>query len=494
MAVRNIGGIGKPKPIPVHVWIPPKFNFIYKIEVETADATYDVTNILLSGEYTDGITETIGSFNFVIDNSSEDYTNSFSLYNKVNIYMDYGASATTLKFVGLLERISKNNNRITLTGRGSAVRVLGKNVTYAATDTARSEVLTEIIEKYFDGVITTTNVSTDSTLITVNYEEKPFWEIVEELCSAAGYDAYVDVDFDFHYFESGSVLNETEMIVHDSNLIETGDFSPDLESVYNRIKVYGKDTEGIPLMSMAEDTDSQANLDGDIKELFLVDTNLTTREQVVDMANYQLAKNKNPPTVGTVISLGLPTLSPGERIRISDPMNGLEPAPYTIQKFKHVFSNDDPPKTEVTIQKKRVDIPGILKKRIKFETGSTKKVNPNEMDYSIIYDFSSDVGSHTNTVIDTEAGTLKTDGSATGTWISPTTTTSSNVVATEVRLKGNNLTNTNVYISLDGGTTYLPVAFSGAKRIVSGKDIRVKVDIRSALTEIKAVGVLYKHA
>ena len=75
MPVRNIKSIGRKKPIPVHVWIPPKFNPTYKIEVEKGDGTkYDITNNIIQGEYTDGITETIGNFSFKINNSCLLYT------------------------------------------------------------------------------------------------------------------------------------------------------------------------------------------------------------------------------------------------------------------------------------------------------------------------------------------------------------------------------------------------------------------------------------
>ena len=492
MPVRNISSIGNTKPIPVHVFIPPLYNAIYKLEIVSDSGTYDITDIVIEGEYTNGVTETVGSFSITFDNSKGNYTNTFSIYDKLNIYIDYGASATTKRFVGLIERISKTGSKIIISGKGTALRTLMKNVTYSATEKERSEVLKAIIDKYFSGIITTNNISSDTTKITVSYEEKPFWEIVEELSNAAGYDSYVDVDFDFHYFESGSITNETECIVHENNLVETGDFTPDLELVSNRVRVYGKKTEGIPLLATAEDTSAQSDIDGDIREYIITDESIDTKTEAQNRADFELANRKDPPIIGNVISLGLPTLQPGEKLRISDPLNGLDPKAYMIRKYRHIFSNDDPLKTEVTIQKTGDSLVKVLKGRIKFETEIRNPINPNEMESSVVYDFSSDVGTHSGTEIDTEAQVLKTTGGSTGTWISPVTTVSSNVTGVEVRIKGNKVDTTNAYISVDGGTTYTPTNFSGTQKTLSGKDLRVKVSINSADTEVKGVGILYK--
>ena len=350
MPVRNIGGIGSRKPIPVFVWIPPVFSPIYKIEVYDGTTTTDITEILMEGEYTDGITETIGNFNFKIDNSGQTYSSLFSLYDQIRISMDYGTEATTLKFTGMIERLSKSENNLTISGRGSATKFVGKNITYAATDKARSTILSEIIDENFTS-ITYDNLESDTETLTVNYFEKPFWDIVEEICFISGRDAYIDKDFDFNYFTSGSRVNTTEAIVHGYNLMETGDFSPDATSIFNKVRVYGAETSGLPLFYTSSDDISQETYG--IKNLKITDTSIITQEQAKARADYELARNKDPPTIGTIKSLMLPTILPGEKIRISDPLNGLVPNYYQVNKFIHKFSNDEPPITEVTIQKER---------------------------------------------------------------------------------------------------------------------------------------------
>ena len=494
MAVRNIRGIGGRKPIPIHVWIPPVFSAIYKIEVYDGTTTTDVTDYVIEGEYTDGVTETIGNFSFKVDNSTQNYSTTFNLYNQIKIYMNYGATATDLVFVGMIERLSKAKSNLIITGRGAAAKVIGKNITYAATDKARATILSEIIAANFSTILTTNNLEADTTTLTVNYYEKPFWDIVEEICQIGGRDAYVDKDFDFNYFVTGSRANTTEAVVHTYNLIETGDFTPDASTIANKVRVYGLSTAGLPLISTSSDSSSQATYDD--KDLKITDESIISASQIQSRSDYELARYKDPPTIGTVISLGLPTLLPGEKLRVSDPLNSVDPDYYQINKFTHKFSNDNPFMTEVTIQREHTSIPKILRKSIKQSAELMTSVNANDLDYSYIWDFNTAMGTHSNTQISISPnatppeGVLKTTGGATGTWESDVLELGSNISAVEVRIAGQNTAGTQLFVSTDGGTVYNTV-LSGDTTITAGRDIKIKVVINSATTEITAVALLY---
>jgi len=484
--VRNLEKIGG---FPIHVFVPPVFNVQYKIIVETDTETIDITRDTIEGSYTDGITETIGNFAINIDNSYQQYSGRISMYDKLKIYLDYG-TPTTLVFTGLIERPASTDGRMQLVGRSSAVRTIGKLVTYSATDIARSTILKEIVDKYFSGIISTAEIQDDLTTATVNYSEKPFWEIVEELCSAGSYDAYVDAYFILHYVPSGTITNETEAIVSTINLIETSDFSPDLQSVTNRVKIYGAESDDIRIIATAEDTESQAKYD--IKETIITDTSLTTIDEAQARADFELSKNLVPPIVGTVKSLMLPTLRPGEKLRISDSYNGLSPSEdgYTIQKFTHIFSNDEPTQTEVTVQKERSSIPQILKKRIKFEYTVSDIDNANEMKHSYLNTFDTDSGTHSETKI--ESGSLLPT-SLPAIWISDTIQLSIIPSYMESRISGNNLAGTAVFVSFDNGSTYTYLDNYISTQVSTDiNTCRIKVVFDSELTELKTMGVYYK--
>lgn len=493
MAVRNLRGLTRIKPIPVYVWIPPAEGSIHKIEVSDGTTDYDVTDVVIGGEYKYGITETIGTFKFTIDNSGQFYSNKFNVYDVVNVYLDYGTTASTIRFKGIIERVSKKNSNIIVEGRGPGTKIISKNVTYSATNKSRSTILSEIISANFSGVLTTTNLETDSTTKTVNYFEKPFWDIVGEICNEAGYDSYIDTSFDFHYFSSTSRTNTTEAVVHEYNLIDTFDFSPDASNIFNKVRVYGADVGSLPLIASAKDTTSQGIYE--IRELKINDSNITTPAQAQARADFELSLNKDPPTIGTIVSLGLPTLLPGEQLRVSDPLNEINPGFYKVFEFRHVFSNDEPFKTEVTIQKQRTNIPDILRRSLKFDSDTSANPNPNDMDFSLIEDFNLDVGTHTDTEI--EDGVLKLQtGQSIGSWLSNNVTLTSHISTIEARMEGSNLSNTNVFVSTDGGLTFNQVAGLGAPSSLTITDsiannLQFRVDLVSANTEIDTIGILY---
>ena len=504
MAVRNVRSPSTtrlPKPIPVIHVIPPAFAQIWKIEIITTTETYDVTNYILDGEYTDGVTGTIGEFKFTIDNSTQVYSDTVDLWNQVKVYMNYGSVATNHVFTGYIEKPSKTNHQIIITGRSGAARATGVNVTYEATNKARSTVLTEIIEKYFDGILTTTNLEADTTLINVSYFEVPFWEVIESLCGDAGYDAYVDKDLDFHYFVADSRTNSTDAISETVNLLDTGEFAPDLEQTYNKVRIYGQEQDGIPIIATYGDASLQASYD--IKTLKINDSSVINETQAKEKAQYELAKNKSPPTIGTVTSFLLPTIQPGEKMAIANPLNKIVPAYYKIYKYTHKFGNGMVPTTTITIQKERLDVANIMKQRINFESKITSNPNPNEMDFSLKYDFSTAVGTFSNTqrvLIDSSTGgyyVLTTISGNSGTWTSPNTIfTPDTISALEFRIIGDSLAGssaegTTIEYSLDGGIVFNTWT-SGDVIVPSKGQLQIRVTLSSSETQVKAVAALYK--
>jgi len=488
MAVRSLTGV------PIFLFIPPSYSPIYLISVVKSDGTtYDVTDIIHEGEYTDGVTETIGNFTFTIDNSEETYTTLFALFDKVNVYMDYDTTATTLRFKGIIEKITKTDNKLKVIGRGTGSRVMGATVTQRYASQYTHDIIQDLISKYHSQYITTTNIdTTDSTdtQVTVNWYQKSFWECILDLCNRSGYDAYIDCNFDFHYFVSGSQSNTDECVVHEQNLIETGDFAPDLTTIKNRIIVYGAKIEDQQIVWMEEDDTSITGLGYGVKEEIINDSSIITVAQAQARAEYELSLKKDPPIIGEVTSLGLPTLLPGERVRISDPLNGLDPGYYSIQKFTHKFSNDEPMQTVLTVYKEISTIPKILKKRITFETESSEMENPNEMRYSWLFDFNTDSGTHSSTQI--ANGVLKTDGSASGTWISKVNALSENATSCELRAKVN-ATGSDYYVSTDNGITWQSISLNTLLALSPpGQNLKIKIILNSASTEIDSLCLLYK--
>jgi len=477
------------KRVKAAVWKPPVYGALYKIEITRLDGTItdDITDIIFEGEVIDGVTDTIGNFSFTLDNSGENYTGVWSGGEILRLYIDYATSATTARFRGRIEKVSYQDQKIKIIGRSYSAKLLDITVTQTYSDMETSEIVKDLLDNYASD-ITYTNVNESDTNVTITWYQKPFWECIRELCHASGFDAYVDSNLDFHYFESGTINNTTEAVVHDSNLFEVGDFAYDHSLIKNRIIIYGANIGDLPLIYTTEDSGSIS--DYGIKELIIQDTNIVTMTQAEERADYELNLSKDPPLMGDVTSIGLATIQPGENVRISAPSSNLNPNYYKILTYKHKFEGFM--KTTLTIEKEPKKIYHILRDRISNEQNIAEMPNPNEMRFSWNFDFESETGNHTNTeIID---GVLKTvSGQTTGTWISDVKTLDNNVIACDLRAAGTALSGTLWYVSTDSGQTWQTISnLNTNKNLIHGKNLRIKVELKSASTQINSLCLLYR--
>jgi len=465
--------------IPVYTWIPPTEGVIYKITVNDED----ITDEILSGEIANSATEKIGSFSFTLSNASETYTNKWSGGEIVKFYADYGSTASTLRFRGTIEKVSYNSNKVTLTGR-SYPQLLEITVTKSYSGMTADTILKDLIDTYLTG-FTYSNVNSSTNYLVINWYQKPFWDCVKDICYASNFDCYVDSNQDFHFFEVNSIKNSTEIAVHDYNILEVGDFGRDLSAIKNKIIIYGAKVEDLPLIYTKKDDDSIAQY-GE-KELVINDQNITTIQQAQERVDYELSFNKDPPIVGDVTCIGLPTLQPGENIRISAPYDNLPPAYYKIISFTHEFG--DFFKTTLNIEKEGSSIPRIISNRINAEQKLADMPNPNEMNYSWNFDFNTDSGTHSSTeIVD---GYLHATSSP-GTWISETNTTQDNVSAVEIRVTGDNLSGVSYYASVDDGVTWYNLTLNTQKNVTPGNFLKIKVVLTDTTTKIDSLALLYK--
>jgi hypothetical protein len=473
MPVKNI------KKVPVYVWIPPVDDGIYSFDINGTD----ITDRILSGEITDGVTNTIGNFSIQVDNSSEEYTDLWSGDEILTFKCDYDTTATTTRFKGIIEKVSYNNNTIRITGRSITNKLMTITVTKSYSNQEVSSILNDLFTSY-TSEFTTTNVSTTSTTYTVNWYQRPFWECITELCNASGFDCYIDSDSDVNFFSTGSRNNTNEAVVHESNLFDIGDFALDRSQIKNRVIVYGANIGDLPLIATAEDIPS-----GTIaKELIINDSNITTFTQAQSRADFELSLNKDPPRVGEVTSKGLATLQPGENIRISSPENGLTPNYYKIVSYRHRF-DEGFFTTILTVSKEPTKIYHIIKDRISNEQSISSRPNANEMRYTWNFDFNTDTGSHSSTQIIN--GVLKSTG-ASGTWISQTYTLSSTISSCEIRSVGDALSGTNYYVSTNDGATWNSITSNIKLNVTPGNNLKIKVEINSSATQIDSLVLLYK--
>ena len=234
MAVRNLRSI-RPK-----IWVPPSVTANYRLTVTRSDSTVDdITDILLAFKVTDGVTEGIGNFEFRIPNPNETYTSVWTGMEILNFYVDYASgTASTLRFRARLEKISRKENDVVCTGRTESLFVQDQTVTSSHVSEDAGSILKSLFDTYGQSRFNTASIDTSTGVsLTLNFVEKPFWSAVEDICTASGYDCYIDSSLVVQFIVQGSRVNTSEAIVHDSNLFETGDFAPDLQFIKNKIRV-----------------------------------------------------------------------------------------------------------------------------------------------------------------------------------------------------------------------------------------------------------------
>lgn len=506
-ALTSLGPSGRPKPIHVIDFIPPAANFIYKLEIVTDTETIDFTEKIVDGFFTEGVTSTIGDFDFKILDPSNSISDRVEEFDTVKVYLDYGSSATTLKFNGRIER--KNNTEYTylnITGRSVAMIATETNITYSSNGPmARSEILKavfnikksdEVTPKYFGGLISTAGIEDDLTEVSKTYEEVPFWDFVEDLCNNGERDAYISPELVMNYFVKGSRKNSTEAIVEGINLIKPKEYAKDTEEIATKVRVYGQSTEGIPII--ATSTSNTTNTKGIDKVFRMDNTNISTTSQAEEFVNYQSTNKLVAPTLGVVDSIILPTLSPGEKLRITSPVNNIPPEYYEINSYTHSWSETGSPETSVVIKKQRLDLPNILKKNIKTQVDVIERVNPNDMDFSQVIKFDTDSGTHVNTEINEDYLKVVV-GQNSGRWESDLFELGSKVKAVEFRFKGDKLTQqysattSNLWYSFNGGTTWHLKPISGSTvRVPTGRDLKIRIDLNSSDAQVKVVSFLYR--
>jgi hypothetical protein len=476
---------------PIWVWIPPIYSPLYKITITRNDGTVDdVTDDIIKASVTDGATDIIGSFRLTLLNGDESYTGRYTGNESFKFYCDYDLTATTLRFSGIIEKVAYGETNIVITGRSEALLVFGKTVTQNYTNQEVSTILTDLVSKYGDSKFTTTNVSVTTTNVTVSWTQKPFWDCIRDLCHASGYDCYIDVNRDFNFFLIGSRLNTTDAMVHDYNIISAPpDFGTDKAEIRNRVIVYGAEIGGLPNVWTAEDTSLQTSMNR-VQEVIITDSNLKTQDDVRERATNELAYLIQEKQLGSRTSVGLATIQPGQKIRISDPYNNISPADYPFIQYTHNidFNDEFVFTTEVQLNRLPISLARLMKGRIEAEQNLGNITNQFSMNYSynIPFDDDSLTESHSNTYITN--GVLRT-GAIGGIWTSLPYSTI-DMTSGELKVVGNNLDA--VYeVSGNGGVTWQQIQ-PNTQFNITGNTLKIKITLNSISMEMDSVVVLYK--
>jgi len=467
--------------------IPRRKNTQCKVEVNGEN----MTSRAIESEWIYPATKGIGTFRIVLANPFGQITGDFSVGDVVKFYAD-NTDATTLQFQGRIDHIQEQigiqGQFLEINGRHRSYLLNESLICHSTTNEATSTLLGDIIDKLPSGHgFTKTNISTTTDAMSVEWNYKPFWECVKEICKFAGYDCYVDNDLDFNYFEANSISNSEEAIVEGDNLVKASDWGKDDYHEKTRITTLGKDDAGLPIIYTAIIPGEAV-----IREVFLNDFSANTSDKVQNVAEGKLEEYTNRPVQARILSLGLETLKPGENISVVIPRQQIYGV-YKIIQIKHKFgAKSGGWRTECLIEEETIGVSQLLQKVSEQTRTSAKSDNINKMTGSFNFDFNDDLGTHSSTEI-TE-GVLKTDGAGSGTWISGLRVLDDDVDYFEMRAVGESLVGVTYEISTDGGNNWqsasaLKTQYACAPK---GKNLNIRITLNSADTQIDSVVMLYK--
>mgnify|MGYP007071601119 CR=1 FL=1 len=473
-------------------WIPPNTTTTYKLTVTRKDGTVDdITSLVRNFKINNGVTDGIGDFEAEVFNSGGEYSNKWTGMEVFMYYADYDSTATTLRFRGRIEKPSYKDYTIKISGRSESFFIMEKNVnkSYSSVDTAA--ILLDLVNAYGDGRYGVDLIPASSgKTISIKWVDRPFWDAVQDLCNASGYDCYVDENLKFRYFLGGSVINRGEGAVHDLNIVETGEYLNDTTTIKNKVRVYGATIDGVQVMYTVNDESSQA--DYEVREQKINDDSITTKEEAKELGDLNLSSLTANPQIGTVRVVMLASVQPGEKIFMSDPDNNLVPNYYKISGFTHTY-DETSFFTDLEINQSQKTVSNLFKDNISNILRNTDtSANPFDMDFSYIETFDVDSGTHSSTQI--AGGALKSTG-ASGTWLSGSIDSFDDRYLNYASLviKGSDLSNVAVSISADGGTNYFTLSSSSKTQITSNyaTSFIVKVVISSSTASVDSLSIQY---
>jgi len=471
----------------IYIPIPKARNTKCKVEI----AGVDVTSKVIGSTWVLPVTNGIGSFSISLSNAFGQISGSYNSGDVVKFYAD-NSDATTLQFWGRVDYvkddISSDGQILEIEGRHRSFLLNEYMVCHDVSGEEPSVILKAIIDKLPTSYgFTYSNVAASTTTMDVEWNYKPFWDCIVELCNKAGFDCYVDNDLDFHFFEENSISNLKNAVVEGDNFIRASDYGTNDYYEKTRVVAIGRDSGGLDIVYTAI-----SPTEGDEKrEVFVRDLSANTYEKVKSIAEARLAEvtGKNPQA--KILSFGLDSISPGDNIWFIIPRQKIA-TQYKLVQIKHNFGMKFGGwRTELITEEEEAGTSTVLKGIAQKNQQITGSQNINKLNFSYNFDFASDTGTHENTEI--LRGFLQTTGGETGTWISPTLTLDANVSNFEFRATGANISDVDYFVSARAGSIWQPVNDLKTYKSFSpvGKKLRIKVVFNSSFSQLDSVSFLY---
>lgn len=520
MPVKNI------KIIRPHITIPSVSDAQARIMI-TDDSGIDYTvmntytglladNFCLNASITKSSADKLGSFKIKMVNDEGRWLNLFNGGELVRVYSDF-VDATTEIFRGRIDDISYGLNLndgffIELVGRDYP-ELIDKSITGIKSSSPGDIALAEILSSNYPELslsfwtgsawsVATYDPATELVswsvpvtdfpvgLTNLTYQHQKGWKTIIEICDRLELDCYIEYNtVSSQWFLKTALLNSiTNPHAHVSygiNLLSTSDYGLETSSIFNKAIVYGNtESDNIILLKTEEDIDSQSNLW--TKDKVFNEGALKTMSEVQQKADYELESGVTNPYKGTVKSLLIPSIRPGELVNVMIPYCNIIGSYKTVSythTFGKVFS------TELDLAAKRHRLSHEFIAKVNPEEFIKNSDNPNEMrdSYTVFFDEVPSKLARSNNVLESKGKLSLKDGYTNGSAVASTYVSDYNITKCELRRYENFATNEDVYYVSNTGGANWEVYSTALNEILHsfntpGKLITFKIDMTRATT------------
>ena len=469
--------------------------------VETELTDY-VTSLTINWKLRD-----LATCNVKLENSDSQWLDFFDGGERVEIWAEYGdvADPEFKIFRGRLDNtyVSLTNAGLTATLECRQVPELtDKKIIQQFVNATASDAIKAVIDVNFPGIVTYNNVSDSTFRVTSTYKHISGIDVLRDIANRASMDLYIDTNNDIHFFVKESVINKVEYVNEKTNLISFPKWGKDNTRLRNRVKLYGKEDNNIIFLKTEENTASQTAWW--IKDEVIADNSITNMADLQSKADVELDILDTVSKSGTISTLGMPQIKPGDMFVCQVPSLGLagnvkaESITWNLSKTGFLSS--------IQLTERTTDIVDIIKSLINANDLLKPYSNINDMTdaYTTYFDESPSIV--TLNGIEIVSDTLRLEsGETEGDAALDSIETDGAILQCELRV----LTNTpgadlcTYLVSNNGGTTWFTIVpgsltgdavhtFSG-----SGTTLTLKISMKSDATHIPvidAVCLLYKTA
>jgi len=419
------------------IFIPQaQFEVSWKVVVTDPNTSVetDVTNYVRDLNI-DWFLGRIASCRINLSNPNGVWLNKWNGGEIVEVYGEYGDVTPTNKlFYGKLDQpyfTFNNAGYSTVLECRQTPELVDQKIIEQFDNALITTAIQTIVDNNYSGIVTYTGLGATSVRFTGSFKHTSGVEAITRLADRADMDWYIDTSNIIKLFDKGSVINTNEAVSYQTNLTAVQKYGKDNTKIFNRIIVYGKEDRNVILLKTEESESSQTDLWK--KDLVITDNSMDSMAQIQEKADTELVKNvTNIEEDGSISTLGMPQLKPGDSIDILVPYCGIS-GKHTIVGFTQTLSQSGFLST-VQIKDKQSNVADIFKQRIDAEERLKPYNNLNAMtdSYTIFFNESPEIVTQSGTEIVEERLQLQT-GVTSGVATFDTITTDSNITQCELR-------------------------------------------------------------